>query len=233
MFIQGMTDSEELQKFLTLKFPQGEVQETYDRRLDEVKTVSKQDSKTPLRAFWKMVDRSFDQKSEPLQCQEGCGHCCYTAVAATQLEWDGILNNARENDIDLNQVIERSTRTISKVRKVLDQGKDLEQVDWHRLVINQPCPFLNDDQSCMVYEDRPLDCRMVVAYRDACTSKNLEHAQRAVVVDEAVGPTVIARLQHEQTPKIKRRKFTGSQKVRLLHHWLILWQEKNKKKKRR
>jgi len=80
-----------------------------------------------------------------------------------------------------------------------------------------------------VYEDRPLDCRMVVAFRGVCESKNLEHAQRGVVLEEAVGSTVIAKLQHDMTPKIKRRKFRGTQPIKLLQHWLILWREKNKK----
>jgi Fe-S-cluster containining protein len=136
-----------------------------------------------------------------------------------------------EKGIDLNQVIKRAERTINRVREVIRSEKNLEQVDWHRLVINQPCPFLGDEQACLVYEDRPLDCRLVVAFRDQCTSKKLEHAQQGVVIEETVGATVIAKLQHDQTPKFKRRKFQGVQPLKLLQHWLILWQKKNKKKK--
>ena len=91
--------------------------------------------------------------------------------------------------------------------------------------------FLNDDHACIIYKDRPLDCRLVVAFRDQCRSKKLEHAQRGAVIDEAVGAAVIAKIQHNQTPKFKRRKFQGVQPLKLLQHWLILWQEKNKKKK--
>ena len=112
-------------------------------------------------------------------------------------------------------------------------GKNLDQVDWHRLVVNQPCPFLDDEQSCIVYEDRPLDCRLVVAFRGVCASKKLEHAQRGVVLEEAAASTVIAKLQHDQTPKFKRRKFYGTQPLRLLQHWLILWQDKKSKKRKK
>jgi Fe-S-cluster containining protein len=149
-------------------------------------------------------------------------------VSCTQLEWDGILKNAEENGVDLNVVMERSQRTINKVNETLKSNKKLDQVDWHRLVINQPCPFLSDEGACEVYEDRPLDCRMVVAFRGICESKKLEHAQRGVVLEEAVGATVIAKLQHDQTPKIKRRKFRGTQPIKLLQHWLILWKEKHR-----
>ncbi|GIS84783.1 MAG: hypothetical protein CM1200mP16_10830 [Nitrospina sp.] len=51
---------------------------------------------------------------------------------------------------------------------------------------------------------------MVVAFRGVCESKKLEHAQRGVVIEEAVGATVIAKLQHDALPKIKRRKFRGN-----------------------
>ena len=88
---------------------------------------------------------------------------------------------------DLNAMFERSKRTINKVDVVLKSGKNMDQVDWHRLVINQPCPFLSEEGACEVYEDRPLDCRMVVAFRGICESKKLEHAQRGVVIEEAVG----------------------------------------------
>lgn len=229
-FIQGMTDPDELKSFLQFRFSQEEIQEAYTLRLEEAKTLARAEKSTPLRAFWKILDRAYNTKAQILKCGRGCAHCCYTAVAATQLEWDGILNHVREQNIDLHQIIERASKSISRVKDTLKSGKDIDQVDWHRLVINQPCPFLNEDQSCAIYENRPLDCRLVVAYRGACTSKNLEHAQRGVVIDEAVGSTIVARLQYEQTPKMKRRKFDGTQKLRLLQHWLISWQEKNKKK---
>jgi hypothetical protein len=48
------------------------------------------------------------------------------------------------------------------------------------------------------------------------------------VLEEAVGATVIAKLQHDQPPKIKRRKFRGTQPIKLLQHWLILWKEKHR-----
>ncbi len=230
VFIQGMTHPDELKDFLQFRFSQEEIQEAYALRLEEAKALARSEKTTPLRAFWKLLDRAYNTKSQTLKCGRGCSHCCYTAVAATQSEWDGILNSVREQNIDLHQIIERAYKSISRVRDTLKSGKDIDQVDWHRLVINQPCPFLNEDQACAIYENRPLDCRLVVAYREACTSKNLEHAQRGVVIEEAVGSTIVARLQYEQTPKMKRRKFDGTQKLRLLQHWLISWQEKNKKK---
>jgi Fe-S-cluster containining protein len=232
MFIHGMTDPDELMRFLQFRFTQEQIQAVYNQRVDESKALAQAEKITPLRAFWKLLGRAYEVKSATLKCASGCAHCCHTAVAATQLEWDGIFNHVRENNIDLHEIIDRAHKSIERVREALKSGKDLSQVGWHQLVINQPCPFLNTDNTCAVYEDRPLDCRLVVAYRDICASKNLEHAQRGVVVEEAVGSTVVARLQNDLTPKMKRRKFDGTQKLRLLQEWLATWQDKNKKKRR-
>ena len=230
LFIEGMTNSAELGDYLQRKFSDEDIQDSYAILAEDSVKSARAEGTTPLRKFWELLDRSY-KNIPPLKCERGCGHCCHTGVAATQVEWDGILNRVKENGIDLNEVIERAQRTINRVRDAIRSNKSLEQIDWHRLVINQPCPFLDDDHACTIYEDRPLDCRLVVAFRDQCRSKKLEHAQRGVVIEEAVGATVIAKIQHDQTPKFKRRKFQGVQPLKLLQHWLIVWQEKNKKKK--
>jgi Fe-S-cluster containining protein len=230
LFIEGMSDSSELADYIRRKFNEEDIQNTYENLTKGHIKAARSEGIPPLRKFWQVLNHSH--KNTPnLQCAKGCAHCCHTGVAATQVEWDGILHNVMESNINLGKVIERSKRTIDRVRETLHSKKSLEQIDWHRLVINQPCPFLGEDHACIIYEDRPLDCRLVVAFRDQCESKKLEHAQRGVVIEEAVGATVIAKIQHDQTPKFKRRKFQGVQPLKLLQHWLILWQEKNKKKR--
>ena len=230
LFIEGMTNSKELADYLQRKFKEEDIQNVYEILTKDHIKIARSEGVTPLRKFWQTLSNSY-KNIPPLKCGKGCAHCCHTGVTATQVEWDGILNNAVKNKIDLEKVIERSRRTIDRVRETLRSNKSLEQVDWHRLVINQPCPFLDEDHACIIYEDRPLDCRLVVAFRDQCESKKLEYAQRGVVIEEAVGATVIAKIQHDQTPKFKRRKFQGVQPLKLLQHWLILWQGKTNKKR--
>ena len=230
VFIEGMTNSTELANYLQRKFNKEDIQNVYENLTKDHIKAARSEGVTPLRKFWKTLNNSY-KKTPPLKCEKGCAHCCHTGVTATQVEWDGILDNTIKNKIDLEKIIERSKRTIDRVRETLRSNKSIEQFDWHRLVINQPCPFLGEDHACIIYEDRPLDCRLVVAFRDQCKTKKLEYAQRGVMIEEAVGATVIAKIQHDQTPKFKRRKFHGVQPLRLLQHWLIQWQEKNKKKK--
>ncbi len=230
MFIGGMTHPDELGNYLGSRFPENNIQHTYDSLVEASKALARIEGTTPLRAFWRLMDRAFEEKTWQLKCKRGCGHCCHTGVSVTQMEWDGIMDRVKQNGIDLDVLIKRSQKTIRRIRDTLGKKKDLDHVEWHRLVVNQPCPFLDDEQACIIYEDRPLDCRLVVAFRDVCQSKKLEHAQRGVYIEEAVASTVIARLQHDQTPKFKRRKFHGTQPLKLLQHWLILWQEKKSKK---
>lgn len=232
-FIQGVTDPEELRGFIQQKFSEAEIQYAYEKMLADTKTVAKAEKIPLLKAFWKVLDHAYATKAPPLTCGKGCSHCCYTGVAHTQLEWDGMVNGARDQGIDLNEIMERSEKTIQKVAKTLESGIDPERVDWYHMVINQRCPFLDDEEACVIHEDRPLDCRLMVAFREVCASKSLEHAQRGVLVEEAVAPTVIARLQYETTPKIKRRKFTGSQKLKIIQHWLLTWKNKKSGKKKR
>ena len=138
LFIEGMTDSTELSSYLQRKFKDEDIQNTYESLTkNHIKTARSQDI-TPLSKFWQTLDESY-KKIPPLKCDKGCAHCCHTGVAATKVEWDGILNNILKNKIDLEKVIERSKRTIDRVRESLRSKKNLEQVDWHRLVINQPC----------------------------------------------------------------------------------------------
>ena len=161
LFIEGMSDSSELADYIRRKFNEEDIQNTYESLTKGHIKVARSEGITPLRKFWQALNHSH-KNTPTLKCEKGCAHCCHTGVAATQVEWDGILNNVMENNVDLGEVIERSKRTIDRVRETLQSKKSLEQIDWHRLVINQPCPFLGEDHACIIYEDRPLDCRCLL-----------------------------------------------------------------------
>ena len=140
LFIEGMTNSKELADYLQRKFKEEDIQNVFEILTKDHIKIARSEGVTPLRKYWQALNNSY-KIIPPLKCGKGCAHCCHTGVTATQVEWDGILNNAVENKIDLEKVIERSKRTIDRVRETLRSNKSLEQVDWHRLVINQPCPF--------------------------------------------------------------------------------------------
>jgi len=117
-FIEGMTNSTELANYLQRKFKEEDIQNVYEVLTKDHIKVARSEGVTALRKFWRTLSNSY-KNIPPLKCGKGCAHCCHTGVAATQVEWDGILNNALENKIDLEKVIERSKRTIDRVRETL------------------------------------------------------------------------------------------------------------------
>ncbi|QPJ62693.1 MAG: YkgJ family cysteine cluster protein [Candidatus Nitronauta litoralis] len=233
VYLMGMTDAQELRNYITARFTEGELQYAYELLLENAQSLAKAERIPPLQALWKIIDAAYDKKMPPLTCGEGCAHCCYTGVMITKMEWDGMINAARQKGIDLMDVIERSEKSLHRIKKAIESGIDPVKIDWYQMVINQPCPFLDEDESCTIHDDRPLDCRTMVAFRDACGSKKLEHAQRGGLIEEAVAPAVIAKLQYEATPKLKRRKFDGTAPLRLIQHWLLEYKKKKSSRKRK
>ena len=118
MFIYGMTHTDELGKFLQHKFPENQIQQAYETLVEFSKDRAKLEKKSALRMFWKHLEKVYNEGIQPLQCHRGCDHCCHTGVTCTQIEWDGILKNAEEKGLDLNELIENAHRTIKKVEEV-------------------------------------------------------------------------------------------------------------------
>ncbi|HJO00508.1 MAG TPA: YkgJ family cysteine cluster protein, partial [Nitrospinaceae bacterium] len=96
LFIEGMTNSAELGDYLQRKFSDEDIQDSYAILAEDSVKSARAEGTTPLRKFWQLLDRSY-KNIPPLKCERGCGHCCHTGVAATQVEWDGILNRVKEN----------------------------------------------------------------------------------------------------------------------------------------
>ncbi|MFQ5481768.1 MAG: YkgJ family cysteine cluster protein [Nitrospinaceae bacterium] len=233
VYLMGMTDPLDLRRFIQSRYTEGELTFAYEKLLHDTRQQAKQERIPALNALWDRLGAAYQAKMPPLTCQKGCGHCCHTGVMITRLEWDGMVNAARHQGLDLGKILEHAEKSVHRVGKVLASGIDPDKVDWYQTVINQPCPFLEEDQSCAIHASRPLDCRTMTAFREVCASKKLEHAQRGGLIEEAVAPAVIARLQYEGTPKMKRRKFDGAAPLRLIQHWLLDWKHKKSGRKKR
>ena len=98
MFIYGMTHTDELGKFLQHKFPEHQIQQTYETLVEFSKDQAKLAKSSPLRMFWKHLEKVYLEGVPPLQCHRGCDHCCHTGVTCTQMEWDGILKTLKKKE---------------------------------------------------------------------------------------------------------------------------------------
>jgi Fe-S-cluster containining protein len=87
----------------------------------------------------------------PVACRAGCSACCHLTVVTTIPEAILVARALADPDHPQRQAVLEADRTFA--------GLDLAD----RLRTGRPCPLLNSDKSCAVYDVRPLACRGFMA----------------------------------------------------------------------
>lgn len=97
-------------------------------------------------------------KSLPSGDCTGCGNCCMESVGINLVEFINIYNYLNNND-------ELRRRCLSKV------------LDYYFLEYTKknPCPFKDEDNRCMIYEVRPLNCRLFGHWKKDDYNRNLRN----------------------------------------------------------
>ena len=113
-----------------------------------------------LAAFVAVVHAAADaQPVEGTACREGCTPCCHLRVSATAPEV--LVLAARVRALGDSQC------AAVHAAHTLTAGLDEEA----RAVVRRPCPLLNGDGRCAVYDIRPLACRLHFATdSDGCAA---------------------------------------------------------------
>jgi Fe-S-cluster containining protein len=120
------------------------------------------------------VDKIFDAMQEAhkecVRCEIYCSDCCHAVFDVTLIEAVYINNhfnrslNRKERRPILRRAekIDRQYYQIKrKLQKMyIDQGKPPEEVLSHLAEERVPCPMLNDEKLCDVYDKRPITCRV-------------------------------------------------------------------------
>lgn len=86
--------------------------------------------------------KSIYEKVESGDCA-GCGLCCSESVGATYTESLNIISFIKKNNI--------------MTRKLMDSIVDY-YLDVY--IKRNKCPFLDEDKKCLIYDVRPLNCRL-------------------------------------------------------------------------
>ncbi len=96
-------------------------------------------------------------KSVPNGKCTGCGNCCMESVGISLSEFINIFNFL-ENDKDLK------LQTLDK----------LINYYFYEYTKKLPCPFKGEDNTCLIYEVRPLNCRIYGHWEKIDYNKNLD-----------------------------------------------------------
>lgn len=98
--------------------------------------------KSKRRKFFELADVFNRKIGEYAPCKKGCAHCCYmpTMIYAHEAEILGQATGIKPAPVPHR---ERSAVMADAVRQ-----------------FGPPCPFLSKENSCTVYENRPLICRI-------------------------------------------------------------------------
>ncbi|RDY24078.1 YkgJ family cysteine cluster protein [Romboutsia maritimum] len=86
----------------------------------------------------------------------GCGNCCMESVGINLIEFINIFNYLNEKD-DLR-------------RKCLNKVIDYYFLEY---IKKSPCPFKDENNRCLIYEVRPLNCRLFGHWKKEDYNKNL------------------------------------------------------------
>ncbi|MHB8871342.1 MAG: YkgJ family cysteine cluster protein [Candidatus Doudnabacteria bacterium] len=124
----------------------------------------------------------------PVACSRGCSHCCYQMVCVFPEEMQEITNHINRLASPARRSLREQAREILKkwqewfkihIRVAPRQVHD--PIALARAWLWKPCPLLQQDGSCGVYEARPLVCRTTTSDIKCGTLAygEKEHAEQA------------------------------------------------------
>ena len=142
-----------------------------------------------------------ERQGKTISCKAGCGACCKQPIPVTLLEVEH-LNRVVKRMPEQKQKRVRATFS-HHLKAVTDAGlleklksvSSLETGQKHQLAkdyfkLGLDCPFL-ENQSCGIYQDRPLECREFLVTSDPrhCAEldpQGIEHIERQMWMSSAL-----------------------------------------------
>ena len=121
----------------------------------------------------KAAEESFKRiehkHSDCVNCKIQCTECCYALFDLSLVE--AIYINQRFKEISdkeqKEKILERASRSDRKVHKIkkkaykdYEAGKSEEEILEEMATERVPCPLLNENGHCELYEHRPITCKL-------------------------------------------------------------------------
>lgn len=142
-----------------------------------------------------------EREGKTISCKAGCGACCKQPVPVTLLEVEHIDRVVKkmpaQKQQDVRAVFAHHLKAVEDagLLEKLKSISDLEPEQRHQLAadyfkLGLECPFL-ENQSCGIYEDRPLECREFLVTSDPgyCAeldAKGIEHIDQQMHMASAL-----------------------------------------------
>ncbi len=121
-----------------------------------------------VKAADEVFKRVSKEHSECVKCEIKCSDCCHALFDLTLIEAiyinhkfkEKITGNAKELVINRANDVDRQIYKIKRqAYKGLEAGSDEQKILARLAQDRARCPFLNDEDSCEMYESRPITCR--------------------------------------------------------------------------
>ncbi|MDO9084308.1 MAG: YkgJ family cysteine cluster protein [Humidesulfovibrio sp.] len=107
--------------------------------------------------------------AENVRCEKGCSDCCHALFDLTLVEalFLNTAFNARFKGKERNRVLERADeadRLVHRLKrdayKAVQDGKNAQEILLEMSKIKVRCPLLDDQGLCLMYDLRPVTCRI-------------------------------------------------------------------------
>lgn len=123
-----------------------------------------------------LIEEKIKTSPEPVSCANGCSFCCYQKVDVLEAEAELTMHYAKEKNLEID--FER-----------LEKQKVETEVEYSKLKLaDRRCVFLQQGETCGVYEHRPSACRklaVVSPQKDCDTETNKNGLVKRLVDIEA------------------------------------------------
>lgn len=99
-------------------------------------------------------DRNLEIHGSKIKCKEGCSQCCSQIFRITKIDAEIISNHVSDMDIEQQFLLKSKAENYINITG----HTDIDSEEFFNKP-KTPCPALNENGSCMIYEARPVICR--------------------------------------------------------------------------
>lgn len=182
-----------------------------------LKNVNEKNGLEILRQLYYLFDGVQNHFTPYYSCKAGCSYCCYPYVGASMIE-----SRLAKKYIQGNFSADIKHSFFSKICRHENDylplsetgGTDAGRLQAEYFAKQVPCPFLSENNTCMIYTVRPLACRALAVISDP-------EECRLDRVKEHFVPYGINSYAVQAVLALSRKVYGGGAEVRHFPSWFI------------